>query len=239
MNLQQITVGLIGNPNVGKSVIFNNLTGMRQHIGNWPGKTVEKKIGYVTYKEKRIKIVDLPGTYSLTSRSIDERIARSYIIEENPDVVVDIMNAAEIERNLYLTILLLELGANLVIDLNKMDIARKKGYTINIERLSNLLGVPIVPTVAVKGKGMQSLKEAILKAASEEIKRPNPVDYGRKIERRIKTLTEILKKDTDLTDTYPLRWLAIKLLEGDEEVCNMIRQRPYKKKIVEVIPSGL
>lgn len=232
-------MGLIGNPNVGKSVIFNNLTGMRQHVGNWPGKTVEKKVGHFTYKEREIKIVDLPGTYSLTSRSIDERIARSYIVEKKPDVVVDIVNAAEIERNLYLTILLLELGANLVVDLNKIDMARKKGYEIKVEHLSNLLGFPVVSTVATKGKGMRELREAILKATNEKKERTEVVDYGEKIEKRIDTLIEILKKDKDLGKKYPLRWLGIKLLEGDKEIQETVRQRPYKKEVSEVIPGGL
>lgn len=235
--MREITVGLIGNPNVGKSVIFNNLTGMQQHVGNWPGKTVKKKVGYFTYQGVKIKIVDLPGTYSLTSRSVDERIARNYIIEQRPDVVVDIVNAAELERNLYLTILLLELGANLVVVLNKFDIARKQGYEIKIEQLSKLLGGPVIPTVATKGKGMRDLREMILTAANERTKHTKIIDYGESIERLIGTLNKILQKEQNLAAKYPLRWLSIKLLEGDQEIQKKVRQSSHSKEILEVLPS--
>lgn len=237
--MPHITVGLIGNPNVGKSVIFNNLTGLRQHVGNWPGKTVEKKVGQLTYKGREIKIVDLPGTYSLTSRSIDERIARNYIIEEKPDVVVDIVNAAKIERNLYLTILLLELGANLIVVLNKIDSARKEGYKINAKKLSTLLGVPVVSTIATEGKGMDDLKETILKAADEKTKNVKVIDYGEDIENRIDSLIPALKKDDEVAENYPLRWFSIKLLEGDSEVREIVRQHSYKKEVSEVLPGEL
>lgn len=237
--MEQITVGLIGNPNVGKSVIFNNLTGLQQHVGNWPGKTVEKKVGYFTYKGVKVKIVDLPGTYSLTSRSIDERIARNYIIEEKPDVVVDIVNAAEIERNLYLTMLLLELGANLVVVLNKFDVAERKGYEINVEQLLKRLGVPIVPTVATKGMGMKALRDVILKAANERTERTEVIDYGKSIERYINALREVLQKDSTLAGKYPLRWLSIKLLEGDRELRKEVRQSSHAEEISEVLPGEL
>jgi Fe2+ transport system protein B len=129
------TVALIGNPNVGKSVIFNNLVpGARQHVGNWPGKTVEKKEGKCVHKGVELKIVDLPGTYSLTARAVDELVSRNYIVEEKPDVVVHIIDASNIERNLYFTFLLLELEANLVIALNMFDVAKEKGYKIDVKK---------------------------------------------------------------------------------------------------------
>jgi ferrous iron transport protein B len=148
------TVAIIGNPNVGKTELFNRLTGMKQHVGNWPGVTVEKKTGKFTYRGEEIEVVDLPGTYSLATTAKDELISRSYILEERPDVVVDIVDATSLERNLYLTLLLLELEANLVVALNRWDMARERGIVIETEKLSELLGVPVVPTVAPTGEGV-------------------------------------------------------------------------------------
>ena len=176
-----IRVALIGNPNVGKSLIFNNLTGGKAHVGNWPGKTVEKKVGKCVYKGVEIEIVDLPGTYSLTANSIDELIARDYIVKEKPDVVVDIVDASNLERNLYLTLQLLELEANVVIALNKFDVAEDLGYEINVSELSKLLGVPVVPTVATTQGGMEELKETVARAAKEKSRRRIiEISYGKK-----------------------------------------------------------
>ncbi|MDY6864410.1 MAG: FeoB small GTPase domain-containing protein [Halobacteriota archaeon] len=192
-----INVALIGNPNVGKTVIFNYLTGSRQHVGNWPGVTVEKKDGKCTYKGEEMNMVDLPGTYSLTASAVDEMIARNYIINEKPDVVVDIVDASNIERNLYLTLLLLELEANVVVALNMMDVATSK-YQIDVDMLSRLLGVPVVSTVATKGEGMEELKEKIVMAAKGKDKRRFiTIGYGEKIERQIKGVEEVISKDRD------------------------------------------
>ena len=229
------TVALIGNPNVGKSVIFNNLvSGARQHVGNWPGKTVEKKEGWCIHKGERLRIVDLPGTYSLTARAVDELIARNYIVEEKPDVVVDIVDASNIERNLYLTFLLLELEANVVVALNMFDIAETKGYKIDVEKLSEQLGVTVIPTVATKKKGMEKLKNAIRKAAKRKAPKPK-ITYGREIEGLIGYVVKILEKDEDLARKYPLRWLAIKLLEKDEDVLTKIKHSNYRSEIMEVV----
>ncbi len=160
----KIRVALIGNPNVGKSVIFNNLTGSKQHTGNWPGKTVEKKSGYYTYKDCEFEVIDLPGVYSLSAMSEDEEVARHYLIDHRPDVVVDILNASQLERNLYLTLLLIEFQVNLVIALNMYDVVEARGDKIDIDALSSHLGAPIVKTSATKKEGMDELKEAILKA---------------------------------------------------------------------------
>jgi Fe2+ transport system protein B len=228
-----LTVALIGNPNVGKSVIFNNLTGARQHVGNWPGKTVEKKEGRYTYAGVEMHIVDLPGTYSLSSRAVDELIARNYIIEEDPDVVVDIVDAANLERNLYLTMLLLELEANVIVVLNMSDIAAKKGYTIDVDQLSSRLGVPVISTIATRKEGMNELSKTIVRVAKQKSPKKNVVNYGKSLEKRIALLTEAISKDRNLMEKYSPRWLAIKLLEQDEEVLKKVETSSYCKEILE------
>lgn len=158
----KVRVALIGNPNVGKSVIFNSLTGMKQHTGNWPGKTVEKKEGYFKHHGIEFQVVDLPGVYSLSAVSEDEKVARSYIVDHRPDVVVDIVNASQLERNLYLTLLLIELQVNLVVALNMYDVVNSRGDRIDIEALSKHLGARVVSTTATRKEGIEELKDAIL-----------------------------------------------------------------------------
>ena len=230
-----IRVALIGNPNVGKSLIFNDLTGGRAHVGNWPGKTVEKKEGKCLYKGEEIEIIDLPGTYSLTAHSIDELIARDYIVKEKPDVVVDIVDASNLERNLYLTLQLLELEANVVIALNKYDVAKSLGYRIDVEALSRILGVPVVPTVATTKEGIKELLETIIATAKERKKRKITIGYGKEAEELISRVEKAVLKDRELSSRYPTRWLAIKVLEGDEEVLKEVEKSPYRDEILEVI----
>ena len=163
----QFTVALAGNPNTGKSTIFNYLTGARQHVGNWPGKTVEKKEGIWKNKSRNIIVVDLPGTYSLTAFSLEEVIARDFIIEQKPHLVVVVVDAANLERNLYLTIQVIELGARVIVALNMSDIAQSRGIKINVQKLSDGLQVPVIPTIASKEKGLEDLKTAILNKIAE------------------------------------------------------------------------
>ena len=224
------TVAIIGNPNVGKTELFNRLTGMKQHVGNWPGVTVEKKTGKFTYRGEEIEVVDLPGTYSLATTAKDELISRSYILEERPDVVVDIVDATSLERNLYLTLLLLELETNLVVALNRWDMARERGIVIETEKLSELLGVPVVPTVAPTGEGVERLKEAMLEAAKGET-RKIVIGYGEDAEIAIGEVEDAVRKDAGLSDRYPPRWLAIKLLEKDEHVLKLIETSPHLREI--------
>ncbi len=156
--MAELTVALAGNPNAGKTTIFNSLTGLHQHTGNWPGKTVEKKEGEIEYEGLKINIVDLPGTYSLTAYSPEEIIARDYIIEERPDVVINVVDATNLERNLYLTVQILELDVPVVLALNMTDDLQKNGARINVDQLSQLLGnIPVVQTTANKDKGIQEL----------------------------------------------------------------------------------
>ena len=230
------TVALIGNPNVGKSVVFNNLVpGARQHVGNWPGKTVDKKYGKCVHKGTELNIVDLPGTYSLTARAVDELIARDFIIEENPDVVVDIVDASNLERNLYLTVLLLELDAKVVVALNMMDVSEEKGYKINVKKLSEQLGIPVIPTVATKREGMEKLKDAILEAAEKKRAGKAKITYSEDVEGLITSIMDIIRKDGALAKKYPLRWMAIKLLERDEDVLEKIEGSSVESEIREVI----
>ena len=164
--MKRVQAALAGNPNSGKSTIFNSLTGSRQHVGNWPGKTVARKEGYFDEGEIRVELVDLPGTYSLSAYSPEEQIARDYIIEEAPDVVVNVVDAANLERNLYLTAQIMETGVPFIVVLNMSDLAERRGYGIDHRTLSRRLGgVPVIPAVASKEHGLSELRTAILDAA--------------------------------------------------------------------------
>jgi ferrous iron transport protein B len=167
--MKNLTIALAGNPNAGKSTIFNALTGARQHVGNWPGKTVEKKEGYFEYQGLTWRVVDLPGAYSLSAYSPEEIITRDYLIGEQPDVVVNVVDASNLERNLYLTVQLLELGAPLIIALNVIDLARARGIRIDQAKLAALLGsVPVIETVGNRNQGVDHLLETIVRLAKPE-----------------------------------------------------------------------
>jgi len=219
-----LRAALIGNPNVGKTLIFNNLTGGHHRVGNWPGVTVEKRVGRFRYGHEKVEVIDLPGVYSLTPFSLDQRIALHYILNERPDVVVDIVDAGNLRRNLYLTLMLLELEVRLVLALNKLDRARAKGLEIDVGRLAGLLGIPVVPTVAPREEGMEELKKRIIEVGRTRDWRPPRLDYGPELERAISEMEGQL--DEELAQRYPRRWLAIKLLEGDEEVLKGLRGSP-------------
>jgi len=218
METKKLKIGLAGNPNAGKSTVFNQLTGGRAHVGNWPGVTVEKKEGGFQYQDYEVSVVDLPGIYALTAYSIDEKIARDFIIKENPDGIVVVVDASNLERNLYLATQLLELGVNVVIDLNMMDRVRSKGMAIDTKKLSQIFGVPIVETVASKGEGIEELKEAIVNEL-EKKRSPFRIDYGEDIEMVINGL----EKRVNISG-YPSRWVAIKLLEGDREILEIAKR---------------
>jgi small GTP-binding protein len=219
---KEITIALAGNPNSGKSTVFNNLTGARQHVGNWPGVTVEKKEGSCKYKGYNIKVVDLPGVYSLTAYSLDEVIARDFVIDGKPDVVVDVVDASNLERNLYLAVQLLEMKANLVIALNMMDVAESREYKIDVKELSRLLGAPVVSMVAARDKGTQELLDAIVDVTegSQEVSGVN-LQYGHDVEAEIAKLEGLLSNNS-LAGDYSPRWLAIKLLEEDKQIIDKI-----------------
>ena len=213
-----LTIALAGNANVGKSVIFNALTGMNQIIGNWPGKTVELAEGSFDYKGKHIRVVDLPGIYSLSTYSQEEVVSREFIAEAQPDVVINVVDSTVLERNLYFTLQLRELGAPLVTALNLIDLAAKEGLVIDVAKLSSLLGVPVVRTSGAAGKGLDALVDACLAQAG---KAPAaPVRYGKEVEAAIASLEEELARTTlsPKLAHYAPRFLAIKLLERDAEI---------------------
>lgn len=217
-----INIALAGNPNSGKTTLFNAFTGTRQHVGNWPGVTVEKKEGKAKYKNDEVLVTDLPGTYSLSPYSIEEIVARDYIVEGNPDVVVNIVDASNIERNLYLSIQLIELGKPVVIALNMMDVVEKRSIQINVENLSESLGVPIVPIVASKNQGLDTLLDTSIRVAKGEIKyNPNPINYGDDLEKKIEETIKSIEGNPK-SKKYGLRWLAIKVIEEDKAVLELL-----------------
>jgi ferrous iron transport protein B len=220
---KKITVALAGNPNAGKTTVFNNLTGAHQHVGNWPGVTVEKKEGDYSYQGYRVRVVDLPGVYSLTAYSPDEVVARNFILEGKPDIVVDIVDASNLERNLYLTVQLIELDTNLVVALNMMDIAQSRGYQIDIDSLARELGAPVVPMVAKNKEGNKGLLQAIVDAFEGRTEKEKvKLFYGNELEEHIRELETLIAQDEELAQRFPPRWLAIKLLEEDREVLEKI-----------------
>ena len=221
---EKIKIALAGNPNSGKTTVFNNITGTRQHVGNWPGVTVEKKSGLIKYKDTEIEIVDLPGIYSLTAYSIEEIVARNFLIEEKPDVVVDIIDASNLERNLYLAVQFLELGIPLVLALNMVDVSDARGITIDVKKLSEMLDVPVIPTVARSNKGLKELLGQAVKVATEKREwKPVNIWYGGDIISGIDDIEKLLEKNDTYSSKYPTSWLAIKCLEGDQPILDIIK----------------
>jgi ferrous iron transport protein B len=210
---REYVVALAGNANVGKSAIFNQLTGVDQEIGNWPGKTVERAEGLLRHRGLRIRVIDLPGIYSITALSTEEQISREFIAHDHPDVVVNIIDTSSLERNLFFTLQLAELGSPMILALNQMDLAVQKGIRVHAEKLSELLGVPVIPTIAIQGKGIAGLSDAIVMALKDR-PRPHTIPYGREVEDRIQKILQLLPAGAG---GYPPRWTAIKLLEGDPD----------------------
>jgi ferrous iron transport protein B len=221
---KKLLVALAGQPNVGKSTVFNILTGLSQHVGNWPGKTVARKEGFYTSGEMEMKIIDLPGTYSLTAFSEEERIARDFIIKKKPDVVVLIAGASALERSLYLLSELLLLGPPVVIGLNMMDVADEQGIQIDIDSLRMSLGIPVVSIVATKNKGLKELVSQIISIAEGNLNEYNPSlpDVSRDHVNVYNLLTK--KVEEHIPRPYTSRWAVIKLMEGDPNVLRMLEE---------------
>jgi len=229
MSLKKITVALSGNPNSGKTTIFNNLTGLRQHVGNYPGVTVEKKEGVVEYKGYRINIIDLPGNYSLTAYSQEEIISRNFIINEKPDVVVDVVDSSNLERNLYLAVQLMELDTPLVLAFNMSDVARDTGKIVDIKLLSELFSLPIVETVGSKGIGKKEILEAIIELVEKGKRKKVEIKYGEEIEKEILNIASVIEKEEIPTFNFNLRWVALKLLEQDSDVISVLKKAAGEK----------
>jgi ferrous iron transport protein B len=214
----RISVAIAGNPNCGKTALFNALTGGRQHVGNWPGVTVERRTGRRAFDGYDLEITDLPGTYSLSPLTPDQLVARDFIVSGEPDVIVNILDGSNLERNLYLTTQLLELGLPLVVAVNMMDVVEARGDTLDAATLAELLGCPVVPVVATKRRGLDELLGAVVGVfTSQEPRKEVHVHYGRDLEREITVVSAFLKKNPALGLGGPVRWQAIKLLELDSE----------------------
>jgi ferrous iron transport protein B len=228
-----LTVALAGNPNSGKTTIFNNITGARQHVGNYPGVTVERREGFRRFHGKDLLLVDLPGTYSLTAHSLDELVARNVIINEKPEIIVNILDASNLERNLYLAVQLLELERPVVLALNMTDVAEQMGLKVDDALLSRKLGIAVVRTVGNRNRGTDDLLQTVIDAAEKNKRQPFALDYGPEIEAKIKEVTDTLAALTEVK--YPLRWLAIKLLENDQDVSAAIGAMAGGEKIVAMV----
>ena len=219
----KITVALAGNPNSGKTTVFNNLTGARQHVGNYPGVTVEKKTGRRVYRGCEINFVDLPGTYSLTAYSMEEMVARHFIIHEKPDIVVDIIDASNLERNLYLATQVMELRVPLILVFNMSDIARTQGIEFELDQLSELLGAPIIPMEAKRNKGTLELLDTIVAiAGGEKEYQPVKINYGREIEKELENIIALIETHGAGREPCHPRWQALKLLEADRQALEHI-----------------
>lgn len=234
MSDKNIVIALAGNPNAGKTTLFNNLTGARQHVGNYPGVTVERKEGRLFHNGYDIQVIDLPGTYSLTAYSPDERVARDVIITERPDVVVNVLDATNLERHLYLTAQLKEMEVPLIIAVNMADMAENNGIKINYQQMSKLLGVPVVRVVGVKNEGTMDLLDMIVRVAGEKHHQlSKPIRYSLPIEEEIARLESLLSPGNGAAEgemaaagsASSQRWLAIKLLESDRDILHKISTR--------------
>ncbi len=215
-------IALAGNPNAGKTTLFNELTGAHQHVGNYPGVTVEKKMGHYRMDNTIVDIVDLPGTYSLTAYSMEELVARNFLVNEKPAVVVDIVDAANLERNLYLAIQFMEMGVPVVIALNMMDVAHKRGIQIDTHKLETLLGVHVEPIVARRGHGVPELMATVSQVMEQKSDPVNlQISYGEDMDRAISDMTAEIEAAGFLADRYRPKWIALKYLEGDPEILDL------------------
>ncbi len=237
---KKLTIALAGNPNSGKTTLFNAITGAHQHIANYPGVTVEKKSGRVIHQGYDIEVVDLPGTYSLTAYSLEEIVARDFLVKERPDLVVDIVDASNLDRNLYLTVQFEELGVPLLIALNMMDEAASRGIAIDVKALSGMLGVPVAPTVARSHQGIPELLNKVVELA-EKTKQWSPgiLSYGRDVDQSVQEIETVIRKSQLYDMNYSPAWLALKCLEGDKQILSFIKSDEAASQEIEAIRTKL
>ena len=228
---RQIRIALAGNPNCGKTTMFNNITGAKQHVGNYAGVTVEKKEGYKKFDGHELLFIDLPGTYSLTARSLDELVARNVIVNDNPDVIVNVLDASNLERNLYLAAQLVELEKPMVIALNMSDVAEDMGIKYDLKKMAEMTGATIVNTVGRTNIGTKELLAATVSVAASKKAPGVTINYGDLLESKIAELVAELQKIG--TVTYPLRWIAIKLLEKDADVIGKVMRFENTETVIE------
>ncbi|CAH1054553.1 FeoB small GTPase domain-containing protein [Paenibacillus pseudetheri] len=230
--MSHFTVAFAGNPNTGKSTLFNLLTGMRQHTGNWAGKTVITAEGEFKHKDRTYLAVDLPGTYSLYSNSADEEAARDYIIFEQPDVTLVVLDATSLERNLNLALQVLEITGRAVVCINLIDEARKLGIDINLKRISKRLGVPVVAISARNKIGIEALLDQVERVATGALTaQPLRITYNEEIERGIVELTPLVEQT--IGSKYPARWIALRLLDGDDSLLTSLKENMRNKELPE------
>ena len=229
--MTELIVGLAGNPNVGKTTVFNRLTGMRQHVGNWPGKTVERAEGHFKHGSYEYDVIDLPGNYALSAHSMEEIVSRDFIVDDDSDVIVNVVDAANLERNLYLTVQMMELGANMVMALNMNDFAKKKDHIIDIPLMSELLGFPVIEINAKDGDGFEELLTTVEKQASNPIDSSAKLSYGDELKEHLGDLQSLIEKDSNLLDV-PSVWTAIKLLERDSIVIEKVQKSSQSSAIM-------
>ena len=221
--MENIKIGLAGNPNVGKTTLFNNLTGLHQHVGNWSGKTVEQAIGHFEEDGKRFDVIDLPGNYALSAHSIEEIVSRDFIVDENSDAIVNVVDANNLERNLYLTVQMMELNANLGLVLNMNRMARKNGITIDRDKLEELLGIPVVEVEANTDIGHDDLIQMITNLKNNPVNSKDNLVYGNELKQHLGELEDVISKDQSLLDVSSY-WTAIKLLEDDEIIMDKAQE---------------
>ncbi len=220
---KKLLVGLAGQQNAGKSTTFNMLTGANQHIANYPGVTVDKKSGSYRYRDVKVETVDLPGTYSLTSFSLEERVSRDFLIRDKPDVIVNVIDASSLKRSLYFTFQILEMGFPAVVALNMMDVAKRNGIEVDLTALEHRLGVRVIPTIGRKRQGKKELRDAILETAERKEHHTLQITYE-ELEPKVVELKAIFDQ-SDLAKTFPSRWLAVKLVEGDSEAHRVVSEK--------------
>lgn len=235
MSAACVTVALAGNPNSGKTTIFNNITGARQHVGNYPGVTVERREGFRRFQGQDMVVIDLPGTYSLTANSMDEVVARNVIIDEKPDLIVNVLDASNLERNLYLAVQLLELERPMVLALNMTDVAEQAGIKLDEKSLQRRFDIPVVGLIGSRNQGTDSLLQAVVAVSEKHEFKPFSLDYGAKIEAAIRQMMDLLAGLDGLK--YPLRWLAIKLMENDADIRRTVAVMSQGSKLLPMVDA--